>query len=203
MTEINNLEILTEKIYQEGIEKAEKDAKTILAKAETERNEILEKARAESDKIINEAKKEAARISRSTEKELELKGKQLISDLKNEIKSILSDKIIEKNTKGAFADTSFLQSAILEAIKSWQPDEELEIVLPKELEKKLKSTFSKSIGSHAKNLTVTFGDKLTGGFRITEKSGGYQISFTEEDFVALFTPYLNRQIHELLFERQA
>lgn len=201
MTAINNLDILTDKIYQEGIEKAQKDSRDIISKAEADRDQMLEIANSEAKKIIINAEKEAVRITRSVEKELQLKGKQLVSDLKNEIQNVLSKKILNTNTKAAFADDKFLQSAILAAIASWKPTDDLELILPKELEKKLDSAFSKSISDHTTNLVITFNDRLTSGFRIAKKSDGYQISFSEDDFVALFAPYLNKQIDALLFNQ--
>lgn len=199
MEEIHNLDVLTEKIYKEGIEKAQEDSENIISKAETDRDKILENANSEAMKIIDAAKQQALKITRSSEKELQLKGKQLISDLKAEIHGLLSNKILNKSVKGAFADVQFLQSAMLEVIKSWNPTDELEIVLPEELVKKLDKAFSRSISEHSKNLLVTFNNRLTEGFQIIKKSEGYQIYFREEEFIELFTPYLSNQINELLF----
>jgi len=199
MTDINNLDILTDKIYQEGIEKAEKKSKGILAKAEAERIRILEEASYEAKKITDDATSEANRLSRSVEKELQLKGKQLISDLKGEIQNLLSRKILKEPAKAAFSDVSFIQSAILEAIASWKPADDLELLLPKSLENRLEKSFQQSISDYSKNLTVTFNDQLQGGFRISENSDAYQISFTEEDFISLFSQYLEEQTTKILF----
>ncbi|MEQ9300638.1 MAG: V-type ATP synthase subunit E [Cyclobacteriaceae bacterium] len=201
MTEVSNLDILTDKIYREGIEKAEKDSKAILDKAEVKRTELLEAARSEAQKTIAQAQREAARISRTVENELLLKGKQLISDLKSEVHQVLTQKVLTRSTKAAFADTEFLKSAILAAIDTWQPTNDLEVVLPKELEDKLEGAFHQSICDHAKNLTITFSNKLTGGFRIAEKDQGYQIAFSDEEFIALFKSYLDHQTEQLLFRQ--
>ncbi|MEL7002818.1 MAG: V-type ATP synthase subunit E [Bacteroidota bacterium] len=199
MPEINNLDILTDKIYQEGIEKAEKASENIISEAKAESNRILDSAKSEADKILTNAKREAERISRSVENELQLKGKQMITDLKNEIHNMISEKVLEKTTKEAFVDVSFLQSAVLKAIASWQPTNKLEIVLPEGLEKELESAFRKSILDHSKDITITFSDRVKGGFRITEKEQMYQISFSDEDFIDLFKSYLQTQTEQLLF----
>ncbi|WKN45601.1 V-type ATP synthase subunit E [Tunicatimonas pelagia] len=201
MADMNNLDILTDKIYQEGIEKATKESEEILTKATAEHDRVVRAAQEEAKKIITDAQREAARISRSTEKELQLKGKQLVSDLKEEIQHLLSQKILHKSTNEAFADHSFMQTAILEAIASWKSTDELELLLPKELEHKLEEAFRQSIRAHAKNLFITFSDRLSSGFRIAEKANAYQISFTESDFVALFAPYLEEQTAQLLFSQ--
>jgi V/A-type H+-transporting ATPase subunit E len=203
MAEINNLDILTDKVYKEGIEKAQQDSKAILAKAEDERAEILQAAHDEAQKTIGEARREAERITRTVKNELQLKGKQLISDLKTEIHQLLSQKILAKSTHSAFVDVDFVKSAILEAIRTWQPNSSLEIVLPREMEVKLEDVFHQSLREYAKNFTITFNDKLTEGFRITERDQGYQIAFSDKEFLALFTPYLEHQTELLLFDGSA
>lgn len=202
MAELNNLDQITDKIYLEGIEKAELASKSILSKAEKQKEQILKEAKETADQMISQASREAERRSRSVEKELQLKGRQLISDLQYEIQHLLNEKIIKKDVKGAFADENFTKSIILEAVKNWKSDEDLELVLPSELERKMKATFGKSILQHAQNLTVTFDGRITGGFRIGLKGGSYQISFTEQDFIQLFQPYLSSQTQKLLFPAQ-
>jgi V/A-type H+-transporting ATPase subunit E len=199
MKELNNLDQLADKIYQEGIEKAQRESKSILSSAAAERAKMLEAAREEAKKIVGDAQREASRIARSTEQELIRKGKQLISDLKVEIHRLLGDKILAKNTQAALVDVSFLQTAILEAIRCWEATDSLELVLPSELEDKLGEAFQQSVREHAQNLTITFNNRLRSGFRITEKEQAYQISFTESDFIALFTPYLEEQTAKLFF----
>ncbi len=199
MKELNNLDQLADKIYQEGIEKAQQESSAMLARATADRDRILEAAREEAKKIIADAHREATQIAQSTEQELLRKGKQLISDLKVEIHRMLSDKILKGNTQAALADVEFLQEAIREAIASWDATDGLELVLPPELEHKLGEAFRQSIHEYAKNLTVTFSGRLSGGFRIVEKDQAYQISFTESDFIALFTPYLEEQTSQKLF----
>jgi V/A-type H+-transporting ATPase subunit E len=196
---MNNLNELTDKIYNEGIERAQQDSRKIIAEAETNRDLLLKKANAEAKTILANAEREAARISRSVDKELQLKGKQLVHDIKIEIHNLLSKKILDKNINDAMADVPFFQSAILEAIASWQPTNDLEIVLPLQLENKLDDAFIKSISEHSKNMTLTFSNRLTGGFRIVKQSEGYQISFSDEDFVALFNPYLTKKVNSILF----
>ncbi|MEM6842480.1 MAG: V-type ATP synthase subunit E [Bacteroidota bacterium] len=199
MPEINNLEKLTDKIYQEGVRKAEEKSEAIVKSAEEERNRILAEAEAEAKRIIAEAQQQATRAARSTENELTLKGKQLISDLKVEIHQLLSAKILENGMSDAFADVSFLQSAILEAIRSWNSVDNLELMLPSELEKKLEKAFHHSVREHAENLTITFNDKISGGFRIAKKDDFYQISFSENEFNDLFKSYLSEKTNQLLF----
>jgi V/A-type H+-transporting ATPase subunit E len=200
MADSNKLDLLTDKIYREGIAKAQKEAKEILSKAANDRDQLLEMANTEAKKIISTAEKEAARLARSMEKELQLNGKQLLSDLKNEIQNMLSKKILKTNTNAAFADVPFLKDIIIEAIKSWKPSDDLQLILPKELEDKLDIAFTNSISTHILNLAITFDDSLKEGFVILKKSNAYKVSFSEDDFTTLFKPYLSQQFSALLLD---
>ncbi|MEM9297639.1 MAG: V-type ATP synthase subunit E [Bacteroidota bacterium] len=199
MAEINNIEKLTDKIYQEGVEKAQKESKEIISSAEVECNRILEEARKEAKSIVAKAEQEAAKTIRSTENELKLKGKQFISDLQDEIRTLLSSKILKNGTSAAFADAAFLKSAILEAIGFWKSSDDLELILPQELEKKLDKAFQGSIKEHTQNLTVSFNDKMSSGFTIVDKEESYQISFSENEFIMLFGSYLTDKTNQVLF----
>ncbi len=196
---MNNLEALTSKIYEEGLEKGHEESKRIIAQAEKESKQLVENANNEAKKILSDAQTEADRISRSSQMEMELKAKQLISDLKQEIESILSDKILAATIENSFADEDFLKSAIIEAVKSWNPIDDLELTLPKSLEEQLKAKFTSSIQAHLPNLQITFGERLKKGFSITKKSEAYKLSFSEDDFIALFSPYLSDRTRSLLF----
>lgn len=201
MADINNLEKLTDQIYQEGIEKAEKESQKIVSTAKTKYNHILEEASAEAKRIVTKAEQESVKIKRSTENELQLKGKQLISDLQNEIQALLSSKILENNASEAFIDVSFIQSAILEAISSWKSSDGLELILPQELEGKLSKAFEGSLKKQIENLTITFNNKISSGFRIVNKADSYQIAFSKDEFVMLFRSYLSDRTNQLLFSK--
>lgn len=197
---INNLEKLTDQIYKEGIEKAQQDSKKIRQEAAAEKDTILKNAKAEAAGIIEEAQREANRLQKSVESELELKAKQFMSDLKVKIQGSLSQKIIEPNTKAALADVNFMQSIIADVLKHWKDTNDLELILPKDLEAKLNGAFTQSIKKQAPNLTITFKSSLNGGFRIAKKADNYQISFSDDDFIEIFKSYLSEQTNEVLFK---
>lgn len=197
---INNLEKLTDQIYQEGIEKAEKQSKKLLEEAEIEKAVILKNAKAEAEGIIEEAQRESQRLKLSVESELELKSKQFMSDLKAKIKDLLSQKIVDKGTKEALFDVDFLQSAIMEILKHWKGTNHLELILPQALEDKIKTAFTSRIKEVAPNLSITFESHLNAGFRIARKDDNYQISFSDDDFIDIFRSYLSEQTNEVLFK---
>ncbi len=197
--EINNLDKLLDKIYSEGLEKAQAESANLLAKTKKDCEALKKEAQEEAHAIITNAKRESASLTKSAENELQLKGKQLINDLKGEIENLLSNAILESNVSAAFADVSFLQAVIQEAVGHWKSTDTLELTLPKSLETKIEKSFTRSIEKHIAGLEVDFSDKMKGGFRISRSGDTYQVSFTEEDFIHLLRSYLTVQTDRLLF----
>lgn len=198
---MNNLENLTNQIYQEGIEKAESQAKVILQDAEKQRDKVLNDAKEEAQKILGEAKKESENIKRSVENELKLKGRQFISDLQHEIIELLAIKIVDQGVAQAFHDEKFYQQLIKDVVGHWNESEELEIILPEKLENRLGENFEQGIRSSLPNLTLNFNGKFEGGFRIAKKNDGFMLSYSDEDFKALFRSYLTQKASEILFNQ--
>ncbi len=196
---MDNLEKLTDKIYQEGVARAKKESEEIISKANAESLQLVEEAQKEADGIIKAARQEADKIKRSIENELQLKSRQLVSDLQNEVYSLLSTKVLNGTTSELFADEAFLKSAILEVIRCWKPGDDLEIIMPEELKKQLDESFHNSIKMHLTNLKLTFNSQLKDGFRIVEKAQGFHISFSKDEFVQFFESYLSDKARQLLF----
>ena len=197
--QVSNLDKLTEKIYREGVEKADLEAEEIVKKAAQEKEKIIAEASSEAERIIASAKKTASLEARSAESEIKLKGKQLVSDLKGEINRLLTLQILDNNIRESFSDQKFLQSLILEIAGHWRSGEELELVLPEKLKEKVGKAFEKNISEHIDKLVITFNDRLTSGFRISRKADTYDITFSEEDFIELFSAYLKEKTSQYLF----
>ena len=199
MEQLTNLDKLTEKIYKEGLSKAEQESQKILKEAETQAEQILSKAKAKADEIISSAKKTIERETKSAESEIKLKGKQLVSDLKQEINNLLRKKIVDPNIKESFGDHEFLKSLIIEIAGYWKSEGELELRLPAKIKGKLDGALENGIAHHINNLTVTFSDRFSDGFRIARKSDSYVITFGEDDFIELFGSYLNERTRAIIF----
>ena len=101
-------------------------------------------------------------------------------------------------------DDAFIQDIIKTLINAFKPEDaasmDLELVLPKEKQKSftefLKSQTSKIF---EKNLKVTFNQDMENGFIIGPAEGGYQIRFSDKDFMALFNKYVSPRTQELLY----
>ena len=105
----NKLELLTKKIYEEGIEKAQNDAQNILDKAQQEAENIVKEAEEKAKAIMEKAQNESAALRQKTETELGMSAKQAVAALKQQITSLIANNIAVDMTTAAFKDEDFVR----------------------------------------------------------------------------------------------
>ncbi len=183
------LQELTNKLYQEGIEKARSEAKTILAEAEQKKQEIADNAAREAQKIIDNGKKEAEQLVSHGKADLGMASEQAIAALKQKITGLLAGQTLSENIRSALQEKEFIKSLILDLIKKWDSQKQsMELVLSKEMEKEFSAYLNKELKSRLdKGLEMKFEGRMQGGFQIRAKDGSYMLSFTDQDFESRFT----------------
>ena len=201
------LQELTEKIYNEGIEKAKKEADKILSAAKKEAEEIVANAKKDAEGIVKAAEKDAADLSNNSLNELQLAGRQAITDLKQKITDLIQAETIKPETKTAFKDGEFAQKIIQTVVANWNPSDsksvDLSLLLPAGQQKEFESYFSGKAGKlMEKGLEVNYSDRMKSGFKIGPKEEGYMISFAEEDFENFFKAFLRPKLVQMLFDQK-
>ncbi len=201
------LQELTEKIYQEGIEKANKEAEIILSAAKNEAENILANAKKEAEGIVKGAAKDAENLSKNSLNELQLASRQALTDLKQKIVDLVQTETIKHETKKALQDGEFTQQIIKTIISNWSPTDSrsvnLSLLLPTAQQKEFEAYFAAKAGSlMEKGLEVSYSDRMKSGFKIGPKAEGYMISFTDDDFENFFKSFLRPKLVQLLFDNQ-
>ncbi|MBN1181256.1 MAG: hypothetical protein JXB49_03145 [Bacteroidales bacterium] len=200
----SKLQELTEKLYNEGVVKANEEALQIIDKAKKDAEEIINKAKEKADSIIEDANKKSADIAKNTKSELKLSAKQAMNALKQEITEMLTSGVIGKSVNESVKETDFVKSIIEIAVKNWNPKGEAAIDLVVLLPESNKKAFDGFVETKLKKLVdggivVNFDNKLKNGFKIGPADGSYIISFTEEDFDNFFKAYLRPRTAQLLY----
>ena len=201
----DKLEKLTKQVYDEGIAKAQEEAKKIGEKAEEEKRKTLRSARQEADDIIAVAKKEAEELKHGVESEVRMASAQALATLRQNINELICDNVAADATKGLFDDTEFLKNILEIVMKEWlgthcQREQDFYLKLPQELQVKIQDHFLKKGRQElGKGLKIKFDDKIKSGFVITPSDGSYRIGFTEEDFKALIIYFLRPRMKKFLF----
>ena len=196
---------LTEKIYKEGVEKANDEAEKILEKAKNQASEIINLAQKKEQEIIQEAKKQAIEIKNISESEMQLSAKQAVSNLKQQITELVTAAQIEKPVKNSFKDDEFVKKIILSLFKNWNPQKPEEFNINLLLSEKDEKDFSAFLKNKAdellkSELEINFDANIKSGFKIGPKNGNYIISFTDKDFENYFKKYIKNSTKQLLFD---
>ncbi len=194
----NKLQQLTEKLYNEGLEKGRSQGQSELEQAQAKAAEIIAQAKAEAAKIKEQATTEAAELKSSTQGELRLAAAQLSSELRTAIENIITKKAVDTAVAGAWTSGEFVQKMALDAISRFEPkgEEMVTVTLPEGGAAALEAAIDKAF---AEGVEVNLSARLKTPLRIAPKGGGYYVSLTQEDFNALFSSYIRPMVAKMLF----
>ena len=192
------LQELTDKIYLEGVEKGNLEAKAIIEQAQAEAEKIKAQAQVQAQKIIEDAEVKSAEIAKNTRSELRLFAQQSVNALKTEITNLIGGAIVSDSVKAAASDKVFMQKAILTLVQEWSKNQQ--VIIEAKDEKALTDYFM----ANAKNLLnngvkITEANGAKADFTISPAKAGYKITFGEEEFVAYFKEFLRPKLVEMLF----
>lgn len=196
----NKIQELTEKIYREGVEKGNEEAKNIIEEAKSKEEAILNDAQKKADKIIADAQKKAAELKKNTEAELKLFGRQTVDALKTEIANLITGEIATSSVKAAFADKDFTQKLILHLVDNFSGNDNF-IVQLKDADGLKKYMEANTKGLLNNKIKIEQVNDIKTSFVIQPEDGSYKISFGEEEFISYFKEFLRPQLVELLFNK--
>lgn len=199
----NKLDVLTKKLYEEGIAKANEEAEKILVKAQSEAARIVAEAEAEAGDIRQRAQMEAENMKKKAEAEMTLSARQALTALKQAVSGLIAGEVASEIAGSAFREENFVHELMLEIVKKWDIASgslNLEVVLPEDEREK----FHHFVATRCKEL-LDKGLEVKAGvgneaFVIRPKDGGYQVAFSEELFEAFFNRYIRSFTKELLYK---
>ncbi len=192
----NKIQELTEKIFNEGVEKGRTEAERLVAEANAKAAEIVKAAEAKAQEILAEAGKAAEELNANTRSELKLYGGQAIGAMKSEIATLVTDTVVKESLNKAFGD-NLLKEVILKIAERWNSDEQL-VISAAEAEE-LKAFFAakaKALLDKGVEIKQINGVK---GFTVSPADGSYKVNFGEAEFETFLKSFLRPQMVELLF----
>lgn len=201
----NKLQQLTQKLYDEGLEKGRTEADRLVADAKTQAEKIVSEAHAEADAIVKRAEVKAEDVEKNTLTEIALAGKQAVAKIKSEIGAMIIAKSTAAGVKDAAMDAAFIKEMLLSVAKNWNGADsskvELQALLPEGSRAKLDAAFEQSAKELlAAGIEVGYSKEVKTGFKVGAKNGGYYISFADEDFDALLREYLREKVSKMLYQ---
>ena len=115
----NKLLELTNKLYEEGLEKGRADADRLLAEARGQADRIVVEAREQAETILSDARKGAEELRRNTMTEISLAGKQAVAALKERISDMIIAKTVSAPVNEAALDAQFIKDMLLAVGANW------------------------------------------------------------------------------------
>jgi|APMed6443717190_1056831.scaffolds.fasta_scaffold30645_2 V/A-type H+-transporting ATPase subunit E len=192
------LQELTDKIYLEGIEKANAEAAEILSGARKEAAEIVSKAQNEAVKEIKSAEDKSNELMKNTRSELKLFAQQSVNALKSEITNLICGSIVSDAVKVATTDKVFMQKMLLSLVEGLAKDQQV-IVEAKDA-KALTAYFESNAKALLnKGVTIKEANGIKADFTVIPAEGGYKLTFGEEELIAYFKEFLRPKLVEMLF----
>ena len=195
---------LTEKLYNEGLSKGKQEGEEILAKARKQAEETIAKANEEAEAIKARAQREAEELKTKVTGDVRMAALQSLTATRQSIENVIVTQMTDKDIASALESADYVRKIIETVAKSFNPagqdSEDIALVLPESMKKDLEPFVTKELAKILKaGVTATFSKKISGGFTIGPKDGGYFISFSEETFKALISEYLRPATRKLLF----
>ncbi len=198
----NKLQELTDRLYNEGLSKGKQEGEELLAKAKVQAEEIVAKAQAEAAQIVAAAQKQAEDLKTKTASDVRMAASQSLAATKKDIETLIVGKMTDEAVKKALSSADYVKELIKTVAEKFTTEGpvELAVVLPEALKKEpepfVTNELTKTLGA---GVEASFSKKVSGGFQIGPKEGGYFISFTDETFAELISEYLRPTTKKLLF----
>lgn len=194
----NKIQELTEKIYNEGVEKGKDEAARIVKEAQEKAAQLLKEAQEGADAIAEKAQKNAEELMANTRAELKLYASQAVGALKSETATMITDTVVKEAVKKALAGDA-LKAILVKIAERWSADEPL-VISTSEADE-LKAYFAaKAKALLDKGVEIKQVNGLKTSFSIAPADGSYKVNFGEAEFEEFLKSFLRPAIVELLFK---
>lgn len=196
----SKIQELTDKIYREGVEKGNEEARRLVKNAENEALQIVENAKAEAESILAAARKSSKEMEEHTKSELKLFANQAMNALKSEIADLITDKLVHSSVQDLVKDKDVMNAFLITLANQWSVNEP--IIISTSDAETLKNYFlakAKNLLDKGVRIEQVNGQKVL--FSISPVDGAYKVNFGEEEFENYFKSFLRPQLVEMLFNK--
>ncbi|APS98325.1 V-type ATP synthase subunit E [Borreliella mayonii] len=189
---------LINKIKKDGLEEAERLSNDIILKAKKEAEEIVARAeeasralKAKSEKEANDYKCHALEASRQAIRDL-------IIGVEKNLKSLFEN-ALKDNVAEVFSDNNFLAELIIKITDSWAKGEKLVIRLNESDFSSLEQIIRLKLGNKLKEgMELRPFKGISKGFKIQKKNVGLHYDFSAETIADILFDYLNPRFKEVI-----
>ncbi len=167
----NKVQLLTKKIYEEGVVKANAEAANILNDANEKAATLVKEAERKAFQLVEQAKRDSEELRQNVNSEIQLAARQAISSLKQEVANAVTLKASSAPLAKAVGDQDFIKEIIEIAVRNWgqngQSQADLALILPESAQLQVDDYLTSSVKSLLDNgLELQFSKRLGNGFRM-------------------------------------
>jgi len=181
---------LIAKIKSEGVEEARRQADEIIRKAQEEADGIIKKAKEEAEKIIAEADQKASLRQKNAKAAINQAARDVTLRLKEELTRLFEKALLRQIQETL--DTDTVAQLIVELVRNWSPEKELEVTVPPEAKEKLEKLLLAKIKEEAKKgIVIKVDERLTKGFYIGIKEDNLYYDFSDESIFESLKVFLS------------
>lgn len=196
----NKIQQLAEKIYQEGISKANKETEKIIAQAESQSKRLVEEANAEAEKIIAKAQEEAAQLRKQSEadvKNMVLNAEEL---LQTKITKMVNSSAVNQAVDEVFKDPKTLYNIVLEMARQMFDTDSQGVEIATSDAKALEEFFraeAKEVLDQGVKIREVSGKPAN--FDLSPEGADYKINVSKEAFSEYFREFMRPRMRTILF----
>ncbi len=196
----NKIQELAEKIYQDGISKANEEAEQIAEKARSHSDDMIAEARAEAEKIISNAKAEAAQLRKQSEtdvKNMTLNAEDL---LQAKVTEMINSAAVNKAVDEVFRDPQTLYKVVLEMSRQMFASDTQGVTISTSDAHALEEYFrneAKDVLDKGVKIREVAGKPAM--FDIAPDGADYKINVSKEAFAEYFKEFMRPRMRSILF----
>jgi len=194
-----DLKNIIEKIKQEGVGEAEKQAETIVSRAEEKAGEIVRAACQEKEALEKRGKDEAEKLRKHAVEAMDQAARDVVLSLKEKIIELF-DGILEEDV-GKAMTTEAMSAMIVGLLEKTggEKDVPIEVLVNEKDKDDLEKLLTGQLKDRMKKgITVKVSPTIENGFRIGESGENNYYDLSDEAVSEAFKTFLNPRIAKLL-----
>ena len=191
------LQDLIEKIKQEGVDTAQKQADDIIAQAKNKAQEIINAANKQAKTTVEKGKADVERFEKTAQSAIQQAARDTTLTVKEEIKKLFAKVLKQKVAKELSTDT--LKKIIISFAQNMAKGKKLDVLVSPDDQKQLSKMISSALKEEfKKGISITPDPRIKKGIRVGIENEEAYYDITEEGITEFLQQFLSPQLRELL-----
>ncbi len=193
----HTLDLLIDRLKNEAIEQAEKEATTIVAEAQAKAQKLLAEAEEEKRSVLQDAQKEAQAIVENGKSALQVAARDLSLSVQQDLLQLLKE-TLEEEVQQSFSP-DLMKSVLANVVSHFGDD--LEFQLPPEHAEELAEYVRQQLQASGHSISVMEKPGASSGITILKKDQGWSYTISPAQVTEALLPQLNAKWVQILTDK--